>query len=335
MLFLLRGFLISHVSNCLFLFLVMSNTTTYTGFWFDLSSGHARGATLTIPIRSGNFLITALSVLTTWAAVSAWSITSYLLHQVRASQTIAGPLHLELQVLLRNSTSALDTFLQGIRMQLAWRRKSRRTLRQIAPVIVLAFIIWIGFVIAGIFVAAVGSPSYKDVVVLLKPDNCGLVRFDSTTSMGLTVFEQKTVRDTLNSRLYARNMYNEDKMLLTKSIFTSPTLPYVNNYSEPCMFPSAAGQHRCTTANNTAFSMDTGLLDSHVHFGINAIPANRVQFRKKVTCAPVFPKEFIQRNVQNDNETWEEVNMGPLAVSNYTYRWNVHTVADGVGYQLQ
>jgi len=154
----------------------MSNTTTYTGFWFDLSRGYARGATLTLPTRTGNFLITALSVLTSWAAVSAWIIISYLLHQTRTSQTNAGPLHLELQVLLRNSTSALDTFLQGIRMQLAWRHTSRRALRQIAPVIVPAFIIWVGFVIAGIFVAAVGSPSYKDVVVLLKPDNCGLLR---------------------------------------------------------------------------------------------------------------------------------------------------------------
>jgi hypothetical protein len=97
----------------------MSNVSVHTGLWFDLSYGHVRGATLTIPISRGSFLITALTVLVGWAAVNTWKITSFLLHQFRVKDPGMDPLDLELQVLLRNSTSAFNTLLETIKIQFA------------------------------------------------------------------------------------------------------------------------------------------------------------------------------------------------------------------------
>ncbi|KAB8239187.1 uncharacterized protein BDW43DRAFT_306071 [Aspergillus alliaceus] len=42
----------------------------------------------------------------------------------------------------------------------------------------------------------------------------------------------------------------------------------------------------------TAFAMDTGLLDSHADFGINAPPKNRIEYRRLTTCSPIYGVDF-------------------------------------------
>jgi hypothetical protein len=94
----------------------MSNISIYTGLWFDHSNGRIYDATLTVPVQSGAYLISALSVLVSIAAVSAWKITVFALHQTRVKFYNIGALDLEIQVLLRNSSTAPSTIIDSLKM---------------------------------------------------------------------------------------------------------------------------------------------------------------------------------------------------------------------------
>jgi len=80
--------------------------------------------------------------------------------------------------------------------------------------------------------------------------------------------------------------------------------------------------------------MDTGLLDSHVMFGINAPQHDRVNLRKFVTCSPIHIKD-LAKEYNNTNNDFLQFYLGEVVgVSDYTYFYNVHTPLDSVGYHL-
>jgi hypothetical protein len=83
--------------------------------------------------------------------------------------------------------------------------------------------------------------------------------------------------------------------------------------------------------------MDTGLLDSQTDFGINARPADRIQYRRVATCAPVRGQSFVSiRNVSTVGQTIF-INAGPNVPlgDNYTFSYIVRSAADGFGYSLR
>jgi hypothetical protein len=94
--------------------------------------------------------------------------------------------------------------------------------------------------------------------------------------------------------------------------------------------------------------MDTGYLDSHEIFGLNAVPEERVAVRKKTTCSPLRIRNwadavnttlgdpsdpvtdpFIQVYIGGFNEN------EPALARNYTYRWNSHNIFMERGYDIQ
>jgi len=72
------------------------------------------------------------------------------------------------------------------------------------------------------------------------------------------------------------------------------TLPYSIDTQQDCPF---SGRTACLGVNytvvNEAMAMDTGELDSHVDFGINAPSGDRITFRKRVTCSPIQGGQLI------------------------------------------
>lgn len=55
-----------------------------------------------------------------------------------------------------------------------------------------------------------------------------------------------------------------------------------NSARAPCPFPGL-----CLSSDSPAFSIDSGLINSHVNLGINAKPSNRVNYHRLTTCAPL------------------------------------------------
>ena len=96
--------------------------------------------------------------------------------------------------------------------------------------------------------------------------------------------------------------------------------------------------------------MDTGLIDSHEDFGINAPKSERIQYRKVATCAPINRKSLGDQSLsrmvpfesQNDTsnghvgDSIAEYFYGPVlgSGSNATFTYNNDLTYDGAGYML-
>lgn len=94
---------------------------------------------------------------------------------------------------------------------------------------------------------------------------------------------------TLNSAsAYAQQCYSNDTLAQVCSIYVQPHLPITIDRNISCPFPGANICHK-------AFGnlrLDTGLLDSQVHFGINTKPKNRFQYRHVNECAVLRTENY-------------------------------------------
>ncbi|EYB26052.1 hypothetical protein FG05_02196 [Fusarium graminearum] len=176
-----------------------------------------------------------------------------------------------------------------------------------------------------------------DIVVLSKEQSCG---FRTEVASGgnlvgrMSSFFARDLEETTTARTYARDWYNDGqgndaifKVRLQKGLAVE-SLPYTENTSAECPF----ADEFCKTGSNGAISFDTGLLDSHVHLGINAPNDERVQYRWRSTCTPIQmnghqPSLFklISNATGNVTDMWTvgtlaEIHFGPHGGNSYTLR---------------
>lgn len=333
----------------------MSNYTVYTGFWVDHSHPVALGATLTVPIRWGNYLIAALSSLVAWAASNAWKLCSFYLHQWYAAKADKDVLDHQLQVLLRGPSSVADAFVESIELHAAWRRRvpQLRSGRRMLPLMLLFAAVGVLFAAAGIFVADVASKTYQDVLVPVVPFACGDLHF--VWNQDLHAPDRAEMMDAQLmgmmdwfkfARSYATAHYSNTSSARFNAEFPLAKLPFTAAES-PCPF-DVDGTTRCLGPNLTtgpAWTMDSGWLDSHAHFGMNAKPEDRVEWRKLATCAVVDATNYTTTPFsvveESDgvpiNHTYVALNITTGAregASNSTMLFNVNARYDGFAYQI-
>jgi hypothetical protein len=137
----------------------MSNYTIQTGIWVNYDTSPALGATLTVSIRWGNYIIAALSSLVAWSGSRAWSLTSYFLHRRLASKQNKDVLDQQLQVQFRGGFSSMSSWTDGINLQRAWSGRIPKVKRRTMPLILSALAFFILFAVAGVLVAEVATKS--------------------------------------------------------------------------------------------------------------------------------------------------------------------------------
>lgn len=88
--------------------------------------------------------------------------------------------------------------------------------------------------------------------------------------------------------------------------------------------------------------MDTGPVDSHLALGINARDKDRVTYRKKVTCAPIFAQDVgrVENMTDQDKgfagDQFVRYYFGPNAAGyNWTYQYNLRSWLNRFDYSLQ
>lgn len=333
----------------------MSNYSVYTGFWVEHSDSAALGATLTVPIRWGNYLIAALSSLVAWAAANAWKLCSFYLHQRFAAKEDKDVLDQQLQLMLRGPGSVSDAVVEAVELHAAWSRRVPhvRAGRRILPLALLFATVGLLFAAAGIFVADVASKTYQDVLVPVVPLACGDLHFiwnqDLHAPDRAEMMDAQILADMdwfKFARSYALAHYSNTSSPRFNAEFPRATLPFEGAES-PCPF-DADGTTRCLGPNMTtgpAWTMDSGWLDSHAHFGMNARPEDRVAWRKLATCGVVdatnFTTEPFWEVEESDgvpvNHTYVALNIttgGREGAPNSTMRFNVNARYDGFAYQI-
>jgi hypothetical protein len=307
----------------------MASYQAYTGIWHDRSYSVIYGTTLTLSIRSANFLVSALTVAVTISATCFWIVVAFLIQQVIIQTNHPDLLDLQRQVSLRNSSSSLGSLWNAITLGWAWRRtRARNVFRRSAIVAVPALLIWISFAAASILVAEVASKSYEGVHALLVPYKCGYYEYDIADESGFEPFttvarsaiQTKVSRDTSNAQSYAKNMYSDHlNTLAMESQFPSISLPF-HNVTVSCPFASK----RCLLGPSSAFSVKTEPLDSHIHFGINARKQDRVLFETNLTCSVLDVEDLTSID---PSATYLQFALGPKRrLSNYTYEYDMRSI---------
>jgi len=278
-----------------------SNISVYVGLWVDHSQDAFDQATLTLPTRSANILISALALLVSLAGGATWRLFAYVLHQLRVRHpTQSNPFRQQVQTMLRNNGTPITALVDSVWMSLAWAQTPYATFRTLLPPALIAGLIVAGFGVFSVFVSTVATHSGDNINVLARPGpSCGgwdfnwtAVVFDQNIPVSFEAARAK-VDDAQSARTYATWFYSMGRHPLaeTSTIFPVSRLPY-NVTKEQCPFGG-----RClsndTSTTQTTIVFDTGVLDSHTHLGINAAPRDRSSVRHRMSCSPIDISDMV------------------------------------------
>ncbi|TID15568.1 hypothetical protein E6O75_ATG07896 [Venturia nashicola] len=311
----------------------MSTLQTFEGFWINWSYGYYLGATLTLPQQTAGILAAFLALYVSFAGGMFWKILAFAIHQLNTTHPSKTNdwLHHKKQVLLKNSGSgsgrAAYVFLK-LPFESSSSKASFKSVLRCLPLALLALATLVVFSVAGIFTSAITKTSGNSTLVL--GPQCGGFLLKTVAGKINDQFIGKQLGDTKDAAQYVNQCYQNSTSRLACKSYVRPSLNFTTNENASCPFVSGT----CRMGDTAAFSMDTGLLDSHVDFGINAPPENRVLFRRMATCAPIIAAPFAE--IRNDSIVGETlyVNAGPYLGQNWTFSYIMRSQLDGFGYSL-
>lgn len=319
----------------------MSSNEIYTGLWTDQSKPPVLSATWTLSLSHANILNSFLTFLiTTMLFGSLWEITVFILYLRRPLPLDANPSIEKNWVILRNSVNPGETSFSLLKSLFSHENSQRS--RRLALVLLFLAYLMLALTAGSFIVPSLIISGSSDDVGLLKSEICGfktLYLEDDGISRGANAANE--LSETTESRRYASERYaNSTTAFTPMSIFPVTALPFNVTQNEPCPFD----EEMCLLGPMSAVSFDTGLLDSHIHLGINAPASDRIQYRWRSTCTilNITDKVTVLRNETRDeifisaDEPIFEVNLGNLTSvhKSYTFFYKQNFL-DPPGYQVR
>ncbi|KAK1818975.1 hypothetical protein LTR12_006663 [Friedmanniomyces endolithicus] len=317
-----------------------STLPVYRGPWVDFSHGYIQGATLTLTTRDGAFLVSFLTLYITIAGSLAWAIVAYVYHQRRANaaKDDQDGLWNQEQAILRNTGSPIKVAIELLYEWRAWRKIKKRSLRRLLIGILLALATIAIFAVAGVFAGQVTKSASNNV--LIHSAGCGDWDITNVTQSGNSIWQTLVLQNTLADAEYARACYDSSRDSLTCGVYTNKTIHYSVNANATC--PEQTGT--CFFSDTAAYEMDTGLMDSNDALGLNSPKGETITYRKVTTCAPIhIGQNYGRGTIETGGGQFQDpvvyLYMGPMVadgvmLSNYTYRYNEHSLVESNGYTL-
>lgn len=308
----------------------------YRGAWINWTHGPISGSTITLSKSDGALLTSFLAIFVTASGSACWKIISYILHQIHAKQEPQDGLHRQTQVVFRNTGTAVAAALQVVQLAWYWRKTAVRPFARVFAVLLLALLNVTAFGVAGIFSSQVTKAAGDNVLV--RSAQCGTL--DATTASPSDQ-SKLDINDILSATTYAQLCYEgEAQNLLDCYQYVQPSISVSEVDNASCPFPS----NTCVYGATGAYSLDSGLIDSHADLGLNARKSQRVQYRKVTTCSPLNINGYTQE--LNDTDTRDisfndtlfiyvfgSVTDG-LNQTNYTFRYDPKPPVATTGYSL-
>lgn len=306
----------------------------YKGVWTNWSQGSILGSTLTLSSQHAGYLSSALGVFVTLVGSQAWVILSYIIHQINASDSSDG-LKRQQQVILRNSGSSAGTVWQLICLPFAWRHSGPKTKKILPPsgylgrnllLLLPALVTFIAFSAAGVLSSQINKAAGNEV--LLESDFCGQWTFLDTNSEN---YINKLNNDTLVAANYARYCYGGSSTLSSLcGTYRQQQVLWAVNQNATCPFQSDL----CQFSDTAALQLDTGYIDSHNTFGLNAAPTDRVLFRRVTTCAPLKVDGRVKSKTVISALYYDYIFGNYAGPGNVTMSYPQYFSDQNVGYQL-
>lgn len=241
--------------------------------------------------------------------------SALVLHRCYSTPKPQDAFHHQRQIILRNSGSADSSLAELVRLQLAWRRRGR--ILWILPTALTALFCALAFTIAGGFSSQISSSTGSEVI--LDGTNAGQVN-PILEIIDLPLYGSYMANKVNNGLNYVQQCYSDNSSGLTDcKSFVKERIPSYINDTAPC--PFANGLCRSNSSN---LVLDTGYLNSHYDFGINAPPNERILLRQVLQCAPLTTtgrtidfqdKKYGNRTLYN----YGGLNLGEGSTTNYTY----------------
>ncbi|KAI1497320.1 hypothetical protein F5X99DRAFT_423614 [Biscogniauxia marginata] len=274
----------------------------YLGTWTNWSRGSVLGYTLTLSREDGNLLVAFIAFFVAYVGTRLWRILCLAFHMKGSSPQSHEAPYYQRQAVLRNTSTAEDGIYRLLSIVWAWGNSSRRVWLSTLPALAMAVVCAAGFVVASGFSSQISSSVGNEV--LLSGTNCAWVdnNGDSNATqlenIGL-IWRPYESRIWMTSANYAQECYNKTGSpgFLSCSTFIKKQLPFTVDVEAGC--PFADGM--CST-NNSNIILDSGYLDSHDHFGINAPTSQRTQWRKVMHCAPLMTEGYKEKGTSTTSK---------------------------------
>lgn len=264
--------------------------TVHLGTWVNWSRGPVFGATLTLTTSNGNLLISFTAFFVTFVAARFWRITCLGFHRFYSTPEPRDVFHHQRQVILRNSETPETSFWRLA--ELGWSRRhsgsERRSFLRLLPVLLSSVVCITAFALASVFSSQVSTGISNEVLV--DGSNCAIVNplggdWGVDQEIMSLISEDRSRRGS-DAANYAQHCYSARRSgvpsVFNCNSFVKSTLPFSIDHKAPCPFTDGM----CRT-NDSNLVMDTGLMDSHEHLGLNSPPGDRILFRQRYTCAPL------------------------------------------------
>ncbi|KAI0194455.1 hypothetical protein EV127DRAFT_509375 [Xylaria flabelliformis] len=263
--------------------------SVHIGFWTNWSKGEILGSTLTLSRSDANLLIAFLAFWVTIVTSHIWKLTCFILHAFfsSTSEPQDGFYH-QRQLLLRNSSGPGPSVWTLLQIIWAWRKLTWKPYSKGVPLLVIAIFLAIGF-------AAVSGLSSRVVTgneVLISNSSCGLILQPQTERDQKETYEvyiPYLVNNTIESAIYAQKCYTANAASSADcGVYVQHAIaPHSINFDSSCPF----APHICKLQGSNIV-VDSGLLSSDEHFGVNTSPDQRVQLRQVTSCAPLVTEGY-------------------------------------------
>jgi hypothetical protein len=319
-----------------------ASSLVYTGIWINWSKGHIQGATLTLYQREAGLLAAFLAIYVTAAGGQFWEILCYLFYQTRAGRLDEDKLRRTTQVILRNSGGPASALWDFALLPLQWHGRDRiprkNLYMQCTFFALIAFGTFSSFNAASIFSSQVTKATGNSTLLYSK--NCGYARYPDGADPSFSKF-LRIMKLSQDAAGYARACYTSTDHLLQCNSYPQKQIKWQTNTNASC--PFAPG--RCL--GDLAVSFDTGPIDTHEIFGVNAPPKDRITYRRRTTCAPLVLDDISRmekatvgaggglEDVENIYAGPVNFGFGSINASIPTFSRSMRAPVAGVGYQLQ
>ncbi|KAH8880208.1 hypothetical protein GQ53DRAFT_670404 [Thozetella sp. PMI_491] len=279
----------------------------HLGAWTDWSRGPVLGATLTLTREDGNLLIAFLAFFVALVGTRFWRIVCLILHYTYSRGSPRDGVHHQRQVFLRNAPNPEVAVWTLADMGVSWRHKAEHVWSRLLPILGLALVCMVGFVLAGGF-----SPRLATILngeVLLSGENCAYVRNDYNMSTYGDTIGPLLAETMIAAENYARQCYISASVSVSCGTYIKKQLtPVVVDTNASCPFDPKV----CKSTYGNLF-IDTGLLDSHFDFGRNTPTNRRIQWRRTVHCAPLATDGYrFRTHDEAKNQSYTTYYYGPL-----------------------
>lgn len=221
---------------------------------------------------------------------SLWGIICYAMHQMRATQSEKDDIHHQIQIILRNASSGWNIII-GL-WKIAWARRGTSTpiLLRALPLVAVSTMYLSALAVASLLSsrAIVGNNE-----VLIRGTTCGWQGEypatgdlqsprDYATADALIVSSRSSLQ---KSAAYVESCYGNDTDSASCGSYVKDNVVSAIDFNAPCPFAVKL----CAAS---AISIDSGLLDSDRHLGVNSHTKERVSFRKVTTCSPFSAQNY-------------------------------------------